>query len=62
MLGVFPASASFNGKHLIEPSEHGVESYDDLGFPKLSGHVQFVVPHFEHVLELLEEFDPYNPN
>ena len=48
-------------KHVIKPSEHGVESYDNLGFPKLSGHVQFVVPHFEHVLELLEEFDPYNP-
>ena len=48
-------------EHLIEPSKHGGESYDIPGFPRLSGQVQFVVPHFKHILELLEEFDPYNP-
>ena len=46
-------------KHLIELSECDVESYDAQDFPKPSGHVHFVVLHFEHVLELLKVFDPY---
>ena len=42
---------------LIELPELGVESYDNLGFPKLSGRVHSVVPHFGHVLELSEVLD-----
>ena len=43
---------------LIELPELGVESYDNLGYPKLSGHVHSVAPHFRHVLELSEVLDP----
>jgi hypothetical protein len=35
----------------IELPELGVETYDIRGFPKPSGHVRSVVPHFEHVPE-----------
>jgi hypothetical protein len=38
--------------------EHYAESYDNQGFPKPSGYVHSVAPHFEHVLELSEELDP----
>ena len=40
-------------KCLIELSELGAESYDNLGSPKLSGYVHSIVPHFEHVLNLI---------
>ena len=43
---------------LIELPGLGVESYDNLGFPKLSGRVHSVAPHFGHVLELSEVLDP----
>ena len=43
---------------LIELPKLGVESYDNLGFPKLSSCVHSVAPHFGHVLELLEVLDP----
>ena len=43
---------------LIELPELGVESYDNLGYPKLSGCVHSVAPHFGHVLELLEVLNP----
>ena len=43
---------------LIELPEPGVESYDNLGFPKLSSHVHSVAPHFGHVLELSEVLGP----
>ena len=45
-------------KQLIEVCEHCVEVYDILGYLKPSGHVHFVVLHFEHVLEWMEKFDP----
>ena len=45
-------------KCLIELSELGAESYDNLGSPKLSGYIHSIVPHFEHVLELLGVLDP----
>ena len=38
--------------------EHYVESYDNQGFPKPSGYIYSVAPHFKHVLELLEVLDP----
>ena len=43
---------------LIELPKLSVESYDNLGFPKLSSRVHSVVPHFRHVLELSEVLDP----
>ena len=43
---------------LIELPEISVESYDNMGFPKLSGHVHSIAPHFRHVLELSEVLDP----
>ena len=43
---------------LIELPELNVESYDNLGFPKLSSCVHSIVPHFRHVLELSEVLDP----
>ena len=43
---------------LIELPELGVESYDNLCFPKLSSHIHSIAPHFGHVLELLEVLDP----
>ena len=43
---------------LIELPEPGVESYDNLGFPKLSDCVHSIAPHFGHVLELSEVLDP----
>ena len=45
-------------KHPTEPSKLGVETYDIQGSPKPSGHIHFIGPHFEHVPELLEVFDP----
>ena len=43
---------------LIELPELGVESYDNLGYPKLYSHIHSVAPHFGHVLELSEVLDP----
>ena len=45
-------------KHLIELSEHGVESYAAQGSPKPFGHIHSIVPHSKHVQELSEVFDP----
>ena len=44
-------------KHPTELSELGVETYDIQGSPKPSGHVNFVGPCSEHVLDLSEVFD-----
>ena len=43
---------------LIELLELGVESYNNLGFPKLSSCVHSIAPHFGHVLELSKVLDP----
>ena len=47
-------------EHPIELSEHCVEAYDILGFPKTSGRVHSVALHFENIQEWLELLHPYN--